>query len=418
MHFASVLLDSQSEFSLYGSVADAFGATEEDPVKITGITTYLVGNPWKNWLFVRVDTDDGFHGIGEGTLGHLSRTVEAAVHEMKPLVLGLDAFQIEMLVLRLSRNVFADGGQIKMCAISALEIACWDIIGKALGQPIYNLLGGLCRDRIRAYANGWYRCPRTPEDFARKAKEVVQLGYTAMKFDPFGVAWRKMDRADEDLSIDIVTAVREAVGRRVDLAIEAHARFSVATAIHIGKRLEPMYPAWYEDPVPHHDTAATTEVARQVNVPVGTGESFSAKQQFAELLRDNAVDVITLEPLNVGGILACRKLADMVDAHYGVIVPHSAQGPICTLACLQVAACTPNFYMQEYFDEFNVGWEKDLLTWNPKLTNGYLEIPRAPGLGSDLNLEVIAQHPYHGEEPDMNLWQEDWHFRRSESPEG
>ena len=134
--FASVLLDSQSEFSLYGSVADAFGATEEDPVKITGITTYLVGNPWKNWLFVRVDTDDGFHGIGEGTLGHLSRTVEAAVHEMKPLVLGLDAFQIEMLVLRLSRNVFADGGQIKMCAISALEIACWDIIGKALGQPI------------------------------------------------------------------------------------------------------------------------------------------------------------------------------------------------------------------------------------------------------------------------------------------
>ena len=170
-------------------------------MRITGITTYLVGNPWKNWLFVRVDTDDGFHGIGEGTLGHLSRTVEAAVHEMKPLVLGLDAFQIEMLVLRLSRNVFADGGQIKMCAISALEIACWDIIGKALGQPIYNLLGGLCRDRIRAYANGWYRCPRTPEDFARKAKEVVQLGYTAMKFDPFGVAWRKMDRADEDLSI-------------------------------------------------------------------------------------------------------------------------------------------------------------------------------------------------------------------------
>ena len=143
-------------------------------------------------------------------------------------------------------------------------------------------------------------------------------------------------------------------------------------------------------------------------------KSFSAKQQFAELLRDNAVDVITLEPLNVGGILASRKLADMVDAHYGVIVPHSAQGPICTLACLQIAACTPNFYMQEYFDEFNVGWEKDLLTWNPKLVGGHLELPTAPGLGSDLNLEVIQQHPYHGDQPDINLWQENWHFRRSE----
>ena len=143
-------------------------------------------------------------------------------------------------------------------------------------------------------------------------------------------------------------------------------------------------------------------------------KSFSAKQQFAELLRDNAVDVITLEPLNVGGILASRKLADMVDAHYGVIVPHSAQGPICTLACLQTAACTPNFYMQEYFDEFNVGWEKDLFTWNPKLVDGHLELPTAPGLGSDLNLEVIQQHPYHGDQPDINLWQKNWHFRRSE----
>jgi len=383
-------------------------------VKITDIKTYLVGNPWKNWLFARVETDDGIHGIGEGTLGHLSRTVEASVHEMKPFVLGLDAFQIEMMVLRLSRNVFADGGQIKMCAISAIELACWDIIGKALGQPVYNLLGGLCRDRIRAYANGWYRCPRTPEDFARKAKEVADLGYTAMKFDPFGVAWRKMDRTEEDLSIDIVSAVRDAVGRQVDLAIEAHARFSVSTAIQIGKRLEPMYPAWYEDPVPHHNPKATTEVARQVNVPIGTGESFSAKQQFVDLLRDEAVDVVTLEPLNVGGILASRKIADLVDAHYGVIVPHSAQGPVCTLACLQIAACTPNFYMQEYFDQFNVGWEKDLLTWNPKLIEGHLEIPTTPGLGSDLNLEVIAQHPYHGEEPDISLWQEDWHFRRQE----
>ncbi|MGH9452666.1 MAG: mandelate racemase/muconate lactonizing enzyme family protein, partial [Terriglobia bacterium] len=267
-------------------------------MRITEIKTYLVGNPWKSWLFVRVETDDGIHGIGEGTLGQMSRTVEAAVHEMKPLILGYEPFQTEAIVHRLTRDVFADGGQIKMCAISAIEIACWDIVGKALGQPIYNLLGGRCRDSVLAYANGWYRCPRTPQDFAKKAKEVAAAGYTGMKFDPFGVAWRKMTRAEEDLSIDIATAVREAVGSKVGLAIEAHARFGVETAIHVGKLLEPINPMWYEDPVPHHNPHATTEVARHLSIPIGTGESFSAKQQFVELLRDDAVSVVTLEPLN------------------------------------------------------------------------------------------------------------------------
>jgi galactonate dehydratase len=383
-------------------------------MRIKDITTYLVGNPWKNWLFVRVETDEGIHGIGEGTLGHFSKTVEAAIQEMKSLVLGYDIFQVEAVVLRLSRDVFADGGQIKMAAISAIEMALWDIIGKVLGQPIYNLLGGRCRDRVRVYANGWYRCPRTPEDFARKAKEVVELGYTAMKFDPFGVAWRQMDRAEEDLSIDIVSAVRQAVGSKTDLAVEAHARFSVSTAIRIGKRLEPIDPVWYEDPVPHHDPRAITEVARRLEIPVGTGESFTVKQQFVELLRDEAVDVITLEPLHVGGILGVRKVADLVDAHSGVIVPHCAQGPVCTLACLQIGACTPNFYMQEHFDMFNVGWEQDLLTWNPKLVDGYLELPTAPGLGADLNLEMLKEHPYHTQ-PDVSLWDENWHFRRMEA---
>jgi galactonate dehydratase len=386
-------------------------------MKITSIKTFLVGNPWKNWLFVKVETDAGVHGIGEGTLGHFSKTVEAAIHENEHMVLGYDPFQVEAIVLRLSRNIFGDGAQIKMCAISAIEIGLWDIIGKALGQPIYNLLGGLCREKVRAYANGWYRCPRTPEDFARKAQEVVKAGYTAMKFDPFGTAWRKMERTEEDLSVEIVEAVREAVGPKVDLMIEAHARFGVATAIHIGKRLEPFSPAWYEDPVPHHNPEVTTEVARHLSIPVATGESLTTKHQFADLLRDDAIDIVTLEPLHVGGILGSRKISDLVDAHYGVIAPHSAQGPICTLACLQIAACTPNFYMQEYFDQFNVEWESQLLTWNPKFEKGYLEIPKRPGLGADLNMEVIQAHPYHSG-GDITLWDKDWHFRRLEVEHG
>jgi galactonate dehydratase len=145
---------------------------------------------------------------------------------------------------------------------------------------------------------------------------------------------------------------------------------------------------------------------------VGTGESLSSKHQFAELLRDDAITVVTVEPLHVGGILATRKIADMVDAHYGVILPHSAQGPVCTLANIQIDVCTPNFYIQEYFDQFNEPWEKDLLTWTPKLVDGYLEIPTAPGLGAELNLEEVKRHPYL-ENGRMMLFEQDWQFRRA-----
>ncbi len=381
-------------------------------MRITEIETYLVGNPWKNWLFVKVKTDEGIHGIGEGSLGHLSKTVETAIHEMKSFILGLNIFQTELIVSRLTRHVYADGGQIKMCAISALEIACWDAIGKALNQPIYNLVGGAVRDRIQAYNNGWYRCERTPEAFANAAKRVVELGYTAMKFDPFGSAADRLSPFEEDLSIDLVAAVRDAVGPHVHLAVEAHSRFTPAAAIRIGRRIEPFKPAWFEEPVPHNNISAIVEVARHLDVPIGTGESFSSKQQLAELLSYNQIDIINFEPLHMGGILASRKVADMVDAHYGTVIPHAAQGPICTLACLHIDAATPNAWMQETFEAFNEPWEKDLLTAFPRLVDGYFELPDGPGLGADLNLDEVRRHPYH-ESPDISLFDGDWQFRRT-----
>lgn len=381
-------------------------------MRIAEIRTYLVGNPWKNWVFVKLITDEGIHGIGEGSLGHLSKTVETAIHEMKPFVLGLEVFQTELLVTRLNRHVYADGGQIKMCAISALEIACWDAIGKALNQPIYNLLGGKCRDAVRAYANGWYRNERTPEAFAEAARRAVQMGYSALKFDPFGVALGMMTPKEEALSIDIVAAVREAVGPAVDLAIEAHSRFSVSTAVRIGKKLEPYAPAWFEEPVPHNNIPAIIEVARHLEVPIGTGESLSSKQQLAELLSYNEIDIINFEPLHMGGILGSRKAADMVDAHYGQVIPHAAQGPICTVACLQIDACTPNAWLQETFEDFNEPWERELVTNFPAIVDGHFELPAAPGLGIDLNVDEVLRHPYN-ETPDVSLFEENWQFRRS-----
>src|SRR5690349_19148900 len=195
-------------------------------MKITRATTYIVGNPWKNWLFVRLDTDEpGLYGVGEGTLNAFARTVEAAVHELAPRYEGMDPFQVETIFQRMTRDLYSEGGQIHMNAVAAVEMACWDIIGKETNRPIHDLLGGRYHESFRAYANGEYTGPRAPSAFAERALEVVARGYTALKFDPFGAAWRAMPLEERTLSLDIIRAVRDAVGPDVQLMIEGHSRF-------------------------------------------------------------------------------------------------------------------------------------------------------------------------------------------------
>jgi len=383
-------------------------------MRIIAIDTYIAGNPWKNWLFAKVSTDEGIHGIGEGTLNYFGKTVEAAIRELTPLVIGMDPFQVEIISQRLIRDVYSEGAQIHMCAAAAIEIGCWDIIGKATKQPIYNLWGGRCHEKLRAYANGWYRGPRTPESFAEKAKGVAKRGYTALKFDPFGSAWRTMSRYDFDLSVDIIRAVRDAVGPSVDLLIEVHCRFNVPTAIEFAEAIHQFRPAWYEEPVPHTNIAAMVEVARRSPVPVATGESFSTKQQFAELLKHEVVNILQPEPLNLGGLFVARMIAGMADAHFGVIAPHSAQGPVCSAACVQLNASIPNFFIHEIFDEFNEPWEKEIVTNPTVVVNGFIDVPERPGLGIDLNVEEIQRHPYR-QENYLPLFKPGWERRERQA---
>ncbi len=382
-------------------------------MRITSVETFTAGNPWKNWLFARVHTDEGLYGVGEGTLNYFGKTVEAAIHELTPLIIGADPFQVEIISRKLVRDVYSDGAQIHNSAVSAIEIALWDIIGKAANQPIYNLWGGRCHQKLRAYANGWYRGPREPEMFAEKAKIVAGRGYTALKFDPFGSAWRMVSRAEFDLSIDIIAAVRDAVGPQVDLLIEGHSRFNVATAVQFAEAIARFRPAWFEEPVHHANIGAMVEVAKRSPVPIATGESYSSKQQFAELLSHNVVSILQPEPLALGGLFAARKIADMVDAHYGVIAPHSAQGPICSAACVQLNASIPNFFIHEIFDEFNEPWEKEIVTNAVHVVDGYIEIPDRPGLGIDLNVEEIRKHPYQ-QGNHLPLFQPGWEQRKGE----
>ncbi len=383
-------------------------------MKITAIDTYIAGNPWKNWLFAKVSTDEGLYGIGEGTLNYFTRTVETAIHELKPMVIGLDPFQVERISQRLTRDPYSEGAQIHMCAVAAIEIACWDIVGKACGQPIYNLWGGQTSERLRAYANGWYRGPRTPESFGAKAKEVAGRGYTALKFDPFGDAWRTLSRYEFDLSLDIIRAVRDAVGPKVDILIEGHCRFNVATAVELALAMHEFRPGWFEEPVSHKNISAMIEVARRSPVPIATGESLSSKQEFAELLKHDVINFVQPEPLNLGGLFAARKIADMADAHFGMIAPHSAQGPVCSAACAQLNASIPNFFIHEIFDEFNAPWEKEIVINGVEVKNGYIEVSKRPGLGSDLNLEEIARHPYQPEAW-LPLFKSGWEKREGQT---
>jgi galactonate dehydratase len=364
-------------------------------MKITGVKTYIAGNPWKNWLFAVVETDAGLTGAGEGTLNGFARTVETAIHELEPFYLGQDPYQIELITQRMTRDVYTDGGQIHKAAVAAVEIALWDIIGKDTGKPVYDLLGGRSHESLRAYANGWYRGPRTPEGFAERATAVVRRGYTALKFDPFGAAWRTMAPADEALSVDIIAAVREAVGPEVDLFVEGHCRFSVGTAIRLARMMEQYHPGWFEEPIHAHDLDGVARMADATSIPIATGESLTSKEQVAMLLKRGGVSVLQPEPLNLGGLLAARQVCAMADAHGVQVAPHSAQGPLCTAACVQLSASCPNFYVQELFDEFNVEWEGRIVSPRAQIRDGVLAIPAAAGLGGvALDLTEIALHPY------------------------
>lgn len=379
-------------------------------MKIVDVQTHIVGNGWKNWVFTRVDTDEGVHGIGEATLNGFAKTAEAAVHELKAHVIGRDPFDVQEHTLRLFRDVFSDGGQVHGSALAGIEFACWDIMGKVTGQPVYRLLGGRCHDRLRVYANGWYRGPREPRSFFEKAKATVARGYTALKFDPFGDAWRAVDPREFALALEIIAAVRDAVGPDVDVLVEGHNRFSVHTALQFAQAMAAYRPTWFEAPVPPQRVTAMVEVAKHSPVPIACGEDYYCPEQFAELLSHNAVHIIQLEPQFLG-MTNARTVAGMVHAFGGVTAPHSAQGPLCSLAAAHLNTATPNFFIHEIFDEFNDDWTGRVLTHPVKVVDGHITVsPDRPGWGTDLDYEEIARHPYSPANY-LPLFRRGWEYR-------
>lgn len=380
-------------------------------MKIIDIQTIVVGNPWKNWVFVKLVTDEGLEGLGEVTDGLSTRPVEAAVHELKPLVLGRDPRDIGALWDSMYKGVYLNMSS----AMAGIEIACWDVLGKSLGVPVWQLLGGKMAPRIRAYANGWYQGPRDPVFFAARAVEVVAMGYSALKFDPFGDAYRFISVAELRRSLAIVGAVRNAVGESVDLLIEAHDRFSVSTAIEVGRALADYRPFWLETPVMSTEVEATAEVARAIPVRVVAGERFERKTDFARLLETRVIDVIQPEILNCGGVMGLFKIAAMAEGYEAFVAPHNAQSPFTTVANVHVGAAIPNLLIQECFDDFLVPWSREIMTGAVTIRDGYIEVPDAPGFGVTLDENAAARYHY-GENNFLRLFQSGW--ERRSHPQG
>jgi galactonate dehydratase len=379
-------------------------------MKVTEIETFLVGTEWRNFTICRVHTDSGLTGLGESRIPNHPHALEAYARAAARHLVGRDPFDIESLVMRMRRDDYSRPGEIMSSGIALFEMACWDIVGKALGQPVYRLLGGQVRDRIRAYANGWYRVERTPEQFHAAARAVVAKGYTALKFDPFGPGYYEIDVAERRRVVALVEAVRDAIGPDVEILLEMHGRFSPVQAVQIVKLLEPYGLGWIEEPVPPENLAALRSVREQLpGVTIATGERIHARHEFRELFELRAADVVQFDVTHIGGLLESKKLAAQADVHYVTIAPHNVGGQISTAANLHLAACTTNFRVQEYFNDFADPWVKDTAPGCPPVVDGYFALPTAPGLGVELDEAVCAAHPVGTTH--FNLFAEGWEKR-------
>jgi galactonate dehydratase len=376
-------------------------------LKIVGFETFLANAGLRNYLFIRLRTDTGLTGVGEATLEWQERTVQTIAHEwVEARVIGRDPFDVEAIVGGMIRDQY-QGGSTVLTAISGVEIALWDLIGKAVKQPVYRLLGGRYHPRVPAYANGWYGGARTPGDYAERARSAVARGYRGLKFDPFGTAWRVLDREAAEAAEAVVAAVREAVGEGVELMIEFHGRLGAGSAAAMIRRLERYRPAWCEEPVAPECLELLAEVKRSAGCPIAAGERLYIQADFYRLTVLRAVDVVQMDLAHCGGILAGKKIAAMAAPQDILVAPHCSIGPVALAACLHFDVSTPNFLVQEAFAEFDVPWRNDLVGgWNP-IKHGEFHLDDTPGLGLELDERAIADHPY---VPNAfpSLWDGDW----------
>ena len=360
-------------------------------MKITSVTAFPVAaaprGMARNYMFVKIETDEGITGWGEATSGPLA--VATMVEEFGKVLIGKDPHRIEEHWQTLYHHFHVRGGVVQMSAISGIEIALWDIKGKALGVPVYQLLGGAMRDKIWCYGR-WDGL--TVEEAVENALRHTEQGLTALKGDPFDHRGLFIPIEAERIAIKKLAAVREAVGDDVELLVEVHGRLAPADAIRIGNAMEQYRPFVYEEPVPPQNLDALQRVAEQVNIPLATGERLYTKWDYTDLLQRQIVKMIQPDIVQGGGISELKKIAAMAEAHYVGFQPHNPYGPLCTIASLHLDACVPNFMIQEGGIH---PWFQDACTGDfPVQKDGFLPLPTAPGIGVGMDEDWLKANPW------------------------
>jgi galactonate dehydratase len=382
--------------------------------KIKSVEGHILGKKegpatWASvMVLVKVETSDGQVGYGEAVPTLRAEPLLHSIAEIGRVYSGLDPYEIEKNRREWERNDFYLHSSFESTsAYSAVDIALWDIVGKSLGSPIHQLMGGAFRDKIPVYANGWYSDCRTPDDFAKKADATVKMGYRALKFDPFGGNYDRIDREGVKTSSEIVRAVRERVGNGVELMIEHHGRFNSKSAIMIAEELEQYDPLFMEEPVHPNDIMGLRNYRSRTGVRVALGERIISKEQAMEYLYEGLVDILQPDICNIGGFTEMRKVAALTETFGITLAPHNAFGPIQNAATIQFDASVPNLEIQESFYDFFPAWKRELIGNANPVVDGYYSVSKKPGLGIDVDEQMIKEYEFKGMEewnPNEPVW--------------
>jgi galactonate dehydratase len=383
-------------------------------MKLTGIKTFVVGNPpphfgGRYFVFVKLETDNGSTGLGEAYCVPFSPHLVAKMCEdvFARYLEGCDPHDIESMWRRVYSSGFTQHPDLTLMGVlSALEMACWDIIGKEANQPVYKLLGGQVHEKLRSYTYIYPRPGDTtdvyhdPELAAERAQLYLDMGFTALKFDPAGpysaFDGRQLSLEALDLSERFCKKLREAVGLKADLLFGTHGQMTAAGAIRLAKRLEPYDPLWLEEPVPPDAPEEMAKVARATSIPIAAGERLATKYDFARILDCGAAAILQMNLGRVGGLLEAKKIAGMAEVRHVQIAPHLYCGPVVGAANVQLATCSPNFLILESIEDWG-GFHTQILKKPMTFEDGHVIPPTAPGLGIELDEEVAAANPYTGD---------------------
>ena len=362
-------------------------------MKITNISTYLVHLTNRNFPFIKVETDEGIYGVGEAYASGPDRATAAVVDDFVEWLIGKDPRDIEGLWHLMFAGSRFPGGNVSYAAISGIEHALWDIAGKAAGLPVYRLMGGKCREKIRVYQSVR---GNSPEELADQAKRLIETyGYTALKMGPLPDGWQAMPWPQALRETEKrVNAVRDAVGDDIEIGLDPHARIvEIARALELCRAVAPMKPMYVEEPLRPENFDALAKLSQQTDVLLATGEMLYTRHDFRKLLKAEAVGIIQPDVCVTGGLWEMKKIAAMAEAHYVSVAPHNICGPVSTAVNVHFAASTQNFIVLEYEPD-DTSPRRDIVDEPMKLTGGYLEIPDKPGLGIDLNWDRIGEYPF------------------------